>query len=179
MRIASFVTAAGLLALAACGGPDKADGNGSASKQGSAASAGGDVKLEPGEWEMAIETVNVSAPGLPPTVVASMKQPRVTDRTCMTQEEANRPKADMFAGSAGSNCKQEGFTWAGGRMKGTTTCTAAGGKGKVTMAMDGQYSAQSMDINMKMTTEAAGTPMTVESRMTGRRVGDCPAGKAG
>lgn len=177
MRIASFVTAAGLLALAACGGSDKADGNGSAAKSGAA--AGGDVKLQPGEWEMAMETISVTAPGLPPAVAASMKQPRVTNRTCMTQEEAEGPKADMFAGSSGANCKQEGFVWAGGRMKGTTTCSGTGGTGKVSMMMDGQYSAQSMDVNMKMTTEAAGTPMTVETRMTGKRLGDCPAGKAG
>jgi len=174
MRIGSCITAAGLLALAACGGPDdKADGT------GSAAGSGGQVKLQPGEWEMTMETVSVTAPGLPASVAAAMKQPKATSLTCMTPEEASGPKADMFAGSAGANCKQEGFTWSGGRIKGKTTCEPAGGAGKTVMEMDGQYSAQSMDMNMKMSTEAAGTPMTVETRMTGKRVGDCPAGKAG
>ena len=121
----------------------------------------------------------MNAPGLPESVTAAMKQPTVTNRTCMTPEEANGPKADMFAGNAGANCKQEGFSWSGGRIKGKTTCAGTDGTGKVSMTMDGTYSAQSMDMNMKMTTEAAGTPMTVETRMTGKRVGECPAGKAG
>jgi uncharacterized protein DUF3617 len=166
----------GLLALAACGGPDKGEGNEAAGDEAAPASG---VKLQPGEWEITMETVSVTAPGLPPSVAATIKKPRATNRTCMTPEEANGPKPDMFAGSGGVNCKQEGFSWTGGRIKGTTTCQGAGGTGKTVMAMDGQYGAQSMDMNMKMTTDAAGTPMTVETRMTGRRVGDCPAGKAG
>ena len=172
MRTLSCITAVSLLALAACGSSDKGDGSGSAA-------GGGGVKLQPGEWEMKMETVSVDAPGLPPSVAAAMKQPAATSRTCMTPQEAEGPKADMFAGSAGANCKQEGFTWSGGKIKGTTTCEPTGGAGKTRMEMDGTYSAQSMDMNMKMTTEAAGTPMTVETRMTGRRIGDCPAGKAG
>ena len=47
MRIGFCITAAGLLALAACGDSgDKADGS---------AAAGGNVKLQPGEWEMKIQ----------------------------------------------------------------------------------------------------------------------------
>jgi hypothetical protein len=159
MRIGYCITAAGLLALAACGSSE--------------------VKLQPGEWEMKMETVNVTAPGMPASVTAAMKQPAATSRSCITPEEAEGPKGDMFAGNVGANCKQEGFSWAGGRIKGTTTCTGSNGAGKVSMTMDGTYSAQAMDMNMKMTTEAAGTPMTVETRMTGKRVGDCAAPKAG
>jgi hypothetical protein len=175
MRIGSFMAAAGFLALAACGSGDKADGNGTAAR----AVAGGQVKLQPGEWEMTMETVNVDAPGLPAAVVASMKQPRATSRSCITPEEANGPKSDMFAGNVGANCKQEGFSWTGGHIKGKTTCAGAKGQGKMSMEVDGQYGGQTMDMNMKMTTAAAGTPMTVETHMAGRRIGECPAGKTG
>ena len=177
MRIQSCIAAASALALAACGGPDKADGNGTAAS--SSAAAGGQVQLDPGEWEMTMETLNVDAPGMPPAFAAAMKSAPKTHRTCMTAEEAKGPKGDIFAGQPNANCKQTGFTWAGGRIQGTTTCTGANGAGKMEMKIDGQYGRQSMDVKMNMRTEAQGTAMTIESRMTGRRIGDCPAGQGG
>ena len=179
MRIKTFMTAASLAALAACGSSDNGKGNGSATAT-APAGGGTTVKLQPGEWEMTMETLNVDAPGMPPQVAAAMKkQQRASSRDCMTPEEAEGPKAEMFKGADGANCKQEGFVWSGGRIQGTTTCTGEKGVGKVSMTMAGQYSPTSMDVTMKMVTEAAGTPMTIETRMTGRRIGECPAGKAG
>lgn len=180
MRIRTSIATIGLVALAACGSSDTSKGNGSATATAPAGGGGTTVKLQPGEWEMTMETLKVDAPGMPPQVAAAMKkQPRATSRDCMTAEEAEGPKAEMFKGANGANCKQEGFVWSGGRIQGTTTCTGEKGVGKMSMTMAGQYSPTSMDVTMKMITEAAGTPMTIETRMTGRRIGECPAGKAG
>ena len=175
MRIQSSIAATVLLALAACGSPGS-EGNGTAAKSDG---GGGAVALQPGEWEMKMEVVSVNAPGLPPAVAAQMKQPATVNRDCMTEEEAKGPKGDMFTGGQANNCKQEGFTWSGGRIHGVTTCTEPGGTGKTSMTMDGEYTAQSMDINMKTDTEARGVKMATEMRITGRRLGECPAGKAG
>lgn len=174
MRIQSCIAAAMLMALAACG-KSGTDANGSTT-----ASSGGDASIQPGEWEIRSEVVSVNAPGLPPAVAAQMKQPAKVNRECITPEEAKAPKSGMFSGEDAKNCKQEGFNWSGGRIAGTTTCTGADGSpdSKVTMILDGQYSAQSMDINMKTNTEARGIKMDMEVRMSGRRIGECPAGKA-
>ena len=43
------------------------------------------------------------------------------------------------------------------------------------MTMDGRYGAQSMDITMKSQTDLMGKPMTMEMRVSGRRVGECTA----
>ncbi len=109
----------------------------SAAGGGGSASASG-VSLQPGEWEMKTEVVNVSAEGLPAGIADGMKaQASSTTKTCMTAEEAKGPKGDIFAGK-GSNCKSEGFSWSGGRIKGKTTCTGQGGAGKTVMEMDGK-----------------------------------------
>jgi hypothetical protein len=159
-----------LLVLAACGSGEKGS-------ESSGILGGGGGAMEPGEWEMTMETVNVSAPNLPPEALAQMKRPPVTSRTCMSAEEAKGPKPDTFTGNAGgANCKTEGFSWAGGKIKGTTTCSPPGG-GKMTMAMDGDYGPNSMTMNMKTSTEAQGMTMNMDARITGKRIGDCPAGK--
>ena len=170
-----LILGAAALALAACGSSDDKGGNGSTAAAGGGSSASG-VSLQPGEWEMKTEVVNVTAEGLPPGIAEGMKaQASSTSRTCMTPEEAKGPKADMFAKNNPGNCKSEGFNWAGGRISGTTTCTSDGGAGKTVMTMDGQYSAQSIDMTMKTDTDVAGKGMAMEMRLSGRRVGECTA----
>lgn len=164
-----LILSAAVLLLAACG----KSGDGNESSGGGL--LGGGVSLQPGEWEMKTEVVNVAAEGLPPGMADSMKKSAgSTTRTCMTPEEAKGPKGDIFAGNQ-SNCKSEGFSWSGGKIKGKTTCTGQGGTGKTVMTMDGSYGAQNIDMTMKSETDLAGKAMTMEMRVTGRRVGECSA----
>jgi hypothetical protein len=167
-----LILSAAALALAACGSSDKGDGNGSAAAPGGGAVG---VSLQPGEWEMKTEVVSIAAEGLPKGMTEGMKaNAGSTSRTCMTPEEAKGPKGDLFAGDKSGNCKSEGFSWSGGRIKGITTCSPPGG-GKTVMTMDGRYSPQSIDMTMKSQTDIAGKAMTMEMRVSGRRVGECSA----
>jgi hypothetical protein len=184
-----LILGAAALALAACGssGSEKADGavNGSAAasqRGGSAASgtggsvgSGGAVNLQPGEWEMKMEVVNVKVEGLPEGVADAMKKEGKASRTCMTEDEAKGPKADMFTKDNASNCKSESFTWSGGRIQGKTICEGQGGTGKTQMTMDGRYTPQSIDMTMKSETDMMGKAMTMEMRLSGKRVGECTA----
>ena len=170
-----LILGAAALALAACGSGDKGDGNGSSAAAGGGI-AGAGVTLQPGEWEMKTEVVNVAAEGLPPGMMDGMKaNAGSTSRTCMTPEEAKGPKGDLFAGDKSGNCKSEGFSWAGGRIQGKTTCTGQGVAGKTVMTMDGRYGAQSIDMTMKSETDLgmAGKAMKMEMRVSGRRIGEC------
>ncbi|MFL6844206.1 MAG: DUF3617 domain-containing protein [Allosphingosinicella sp.] len=172
-----LILGAAVLALAACGSSGNKGGGSSATGSGSSGGGAAGLTLQPGEWEMKTQVVNVSAPGLPDAVANSMKsQAGGTSRSCMTAEEAKGPKADMYSGAQGSNCKTEGFSWAGGRIHGKTTCPGPGGTGSAVMTMDGQYSAQSMDVTIKSDTDIAGNKVSMEMKMNGRRVGDCPSG---
>jgi hypothetical protein len=172
-----LILSAAVLALAACG--KSGGGNESSAAAGGGGSASG-VSLQPGEWEMKTEVVNVTAEGLPPGIADGMKaQAASTSKTCMTPEEAKGPKGDMFAGSNPANCKSEGFSWAGGKIQGKTVCTGTGGAGKTEMTMAGTYSGQSIDMTMKSKTDLGGKAMTMEMRVSGRRVGECTAGTKG
>jgi hypothetical protein len=171
-----WILGAAFLALAACG----KSGGGNESGGSGGGLLGGGVSLQPGEWEMKTEVVNVSAQGLPAGMAEGMKKSAgSTSRTCMTAEEAKGPKGDLFAGDKSGNCKSEGFSWAGGRIKGKTTCSGQGGVGKTVMTMDGSYGAQNIDMTMKSETDLGGKPMTMEMRVSGRRVGECSASTKG
>ena len=162
MRTSTCFASAMILALAACG------------------SGGSGSEMQPGEWEMTMEMLEVSAPSMPPAAAAQMKQQMkqapVTTRTCVSEEEAKGPKPETLTGKAGNNCRTEGFSWAGGKVAGKTICDSPTG-GKMTMTMDGEYGPTSMTMNMKTSTEAQGIPMTMDVRVSGKRIGDCPAGK--
>jgi hypothetical protein len=185
-----LILGAAALALAACGSSRGDDGNAgagngsagnaSASNGPAAAATGGGsetgVTLQPGEWEMKMEVVNVKVEGLPEGIAEGMKKEGAkASRTCMTPEEAKGPKPDIFTKDNPGNCKSEGFSWANGRIQGKTTCSGEGGVGKTQMTMDGRYSPQSIDMSMKSETDMMGKAMVMEMRMTGRRVGECTA----
>ena len=180
------MTMAGLLALGACGGGgngDEASGNASTSERaaaGETAALGSDVRIRAGQWETRTEVTNVSAPGMPAGVAEMMKTKPVTGTSCITEEEANDSGADLFSGKKDENCDTKGFKAAGGRVSGTITCRAEdGGQGAMTMTMDGEFKPDSYALNSKMKTEGEGTAMTIESKITGRRIGDCPAESKG
>jgi len=177
-----LILGAAALALAACGGSGdgkggEGAGNGSAAAESGGGGSAAGVSLQPGEWEMKMEVVDVKAEGMPAGVVEGLKKsgPSGTNRTCMTPEEAKGPSADLFTKNNANNCKTEGFSWAGGRIQGKTTCTGQDGAGKTVMTMDGRYGPQSMDMTMRSDTDVMGKVMTMEMRVTGRRVGECTA----
>ncbi|MEA3064052.1 MAG: hypothetical protein QOJ27_487 [Sphingomonadales bacterium] len=171
-----LILSAAVLLLAACG----KSGGGNESSGSGGGLLGGGVSLQPGEWEMKTEVVNVAAEGLPAGIAEGMKaQASSTTKTCMTPEEAKGPKGDMFAQNNPANCKSEGFSWAGGKIHGKTVCTGTGGAGKTEMVMDGTYAPQSIDMTMKSKTDLAGKAMTMEMRVSGHRVGECSASTKG
>src|ERR1700684_1398377 len=160
--------AAGLaVALAACG----KSGGGAQSAAGGPA-----VQMQPGEWEMTVETVNLSGAGLPPAYAAQMKGHKITTRNCITPEEAAHPMAKMTQDRKNDQCNYSGFSFADGRIQGIISCGAGGGAGKTTMSMNGQYDGQNYAYTSRMTSEGRGMDMTIDSKATGHRVGDCPAG---
>ncbi|MBV8686423.1 MAG: DUF3617 domain-containing protein [Alphaproteobacteria bacterium] len=180
MRVSRFTAALGLVMLAGCGksGDGGAGGNAAAARQSGgapAASAGaaGAAQIDPGEWEVAFETTDVSGSGLPPAAIAAMRGQKETRRECITPEEARKPI--KMNGEENKDCDYSKFSMGGGRMSGTITCGNAK-TARVALTMNGTFSARSYDYAASMTTEARGVNMTMGMKATGRRVGDCAPG---
>lgn len=133
--------------------------------------------IRAGQWRSTMTLEEMSAPGLPPAATEQMA--RVTGQaqtfeTCLSEEEAQRPSEQFFAGQ-NRQCRYEHFRMGGGKIDSRMRCDQDGAS--QVMELDGSYSADSYD--MRMTTTVAGAPgggeMRMRMRVEAQRVGECPA----
>jgi uncharacterized protein DUF3617 len=167
--------AAGLLALiallAGCGEPeaDKIEANAVAQQLGA-------VEVRPGLWQVDTSIESASQPGLPVAMADRMKGPRPVVRHCITPEQAARPNASFLARRQAGTCTDRSFEMRGGRIAGAMTCRSPDGAASE-VRMAGSYSPERYDLRLEMQTPGIGpgTTITIVSRQTGRRVGECAA----
>src|SRR5918997_2289118 len=157
-----------ILALAGCG--EQKSGNMSAEEVAGELAG---MKITPGQWEATNEILSVSAPGMPADITKQMLR-KTTVLNCITREQAENPDANFLAAQKDSNCTYQDWSMSGGRMSGTMTCSGEGAPGQMKMQMQGQYAPTSYAMDMTMETAGAGMNMTIKSRTTWRRVGECP-----
>ncbi|MEL7738349.1 DUF3617 domain-containing protein [Citromicrobium bathyomarinum] len=177
-----------LALLAACSDgasdtPGSADANGdgdisSEEVAAEVASAGDAITMRPGQWENTIEFTEFDIPGVPANVkdmMAKQMGSSVTTKSCLTQEDADRPNADFFGGDKNENCTYDTFDHSGGKLTLRMTCkTDDGGTAKI--AMDGAFADESFTLTMDHRISGTQTgDVTMKGRITGKRIGDCPA----
>jgi len=160
-----------MLALTACSGQNDNERGGNG--QAGAAPAGGasTTQLQPGQWEMTIEIVSMSAPNMPPGMAPSRMPPR-TASICITPEQAANPNAGVLSGNSNQpGCNTENYSVAGGRIQGTVTCDIQGARTR--NVMNGQFTPTSYDMTMQAEAVVGGMTTNSETRITARRTGDC------
>jgi len=184
------MAAVAALLLAACGGEggdESASGNAGAGGEaaadaraiegadGDAAGGGGGAvaaSFSPGLWETTTVVLGMNVPNMPQGFRPPMP-PATTVRHCLTPEQVSRPPADFMSGGGESGgCTYQDFAMANGRIRGTLQCGADGGS--MRMTMDGSFTPTRYEMNQRVETGGQGMTMNIESRTTGRRVGDCP-----
>lgn len=159
--------------LVGCGGGGEGDSGNMTANQVAAELT--NVQIAPGLWEIASEITAVSAPNLPIQVRDRMIGPRQRLRNCITPEQAARPDAGFLAAQDNSSCTYEGFAMRGGRMTGTMRCPEPGG-GVTVAEMEGEYVGDRYALGMTIQTPMPdGATMRIQTRTTGRRIGNCPA----
>lgn len=143
--------------------------------------------ITPGKWSTTSEILAINMDGMPGEAKAmadAMSKTMVGRKTvfdsCVTEEEAKKPAAKMFAGGDKGNCVYDKFSMSGGRLSAVMSCKRPDGQGAMTMTMDGDYGDQSYAVNVEM--KMAGGPgpmgggMTMKARNSGKRVGECAKG---
>jgi hypothetical protein len=179
MRLEQTAGLAVLLALAACGGAKKDEaaktdtGSPAATAPAAGAASGTLGKINPGEWEMTVESAGVPDPRMPAAVAEAMKKGMtVTNRTCVTKEEASKPPADMMAGQGHKDCTYTEYQASGGNLHSAIACGAQSGT-KSTITTDGKFGGDTLDLRSKVETGGPGPTMTITSHISGHRIGDC------
>ena len=174
-----FACALSPLALAACSNDPQVDARNASAEDVAekVADAGGsEMFVRPGKWQSRIHIEQFELPGAPPeaaSAMRSMQQRSQVHESCLTPEEAKRPKEDFFAGK-GKNCRYDRFTMGGGKIDAVMQCSSEGTA--QTMAMQGTYSPDAYQMRMDMDVRAGVGPaggMKMTMRVDANRVGDC------
>lgn len=185
-RVTIMVSAMALAALSGCGKSEDKAASGAPQAAEDVAEEMSKVKLEPGLWEYTHEIIDVTMEGLPKEapagmvdqMIAGMKGKKTTTQTCLTPEEAENPGAKFMAGQKDASCTYSNFDMSGGKVSGVITCSDPQGQGKMTMTMQGSYSATSYENDFSMDANGMGAPgsqmkMTMKAHGSGKRVGEC------
>jgi hypothetical protein len=169
------------LALSACSDKSAdADGNGKISEAEVKAElgAGGKMVMKPGQWEVKISFDKIEAPGAPANIQNKIKEQMgkgMTQRSCLTQAQVEKPGGDFFGAPEEANCTFDSLSRSGNAMQVAMTCKP-GGAMTVKSKMDGKFAAETYTMTIEQNTE--GTPMgaiKMTGKIDGKRVGDCPA----
>jgi hypothetical protein len=148
-----------------------------------AAANTGEAFLSPGHWQGTVKIAHFDMPGAPPQMAAHMAQAIAKDRpieSCLTPEEAKRPKGAFFGGDD-ANCRYDHFTMAGGVIDAVMRCERAGGAKQV-MTMKGKYAPDSYQMAMTMKSEGGadmGANMSMAMNVTAARTGACTGKETG
>ncbi len=146
---------------------------------------GGDVSLQPGQWETTVQFTSIEVPGMPEQAVAQMREMMSRPQTrseCITPQQAANPAGNMMSGGAGNACTFTENTFAAGAIRVRGSCQQPG-QGTAQMSMEGTYTATTMQANISSEVQAPagatpGGPQSV--RMSGtfssRRTGECASG---
>lgn len=186
-----FLVAASALALAACNGQstkqsaavtgDVSLKNASVEQVAEQVKAAGGVKLQPGQWETTVETLEIDLPipegPVRDQVVKQMKSQRSTVSNCITKEQAENPSAGVFAGTQGK-CAYKEFKMGGGKIHGVIECQnpAPTGSTATKVTTSGAYSGTTFDMVNRV--DASGPnnmDMHIKAHVTGKRLGECKA----
>lgn len=169
------------LAISACSkkGAD-ADGDGKISDAEARAemSSGGAMAMKPGLWEVKIGFDKIDAPGIPANLQGQMKAQMgkgVTQQSCLTKEQVEKPGGDFFGAPPEANCSFDALSRSGDGMTVAMTCKP-GGTMVIKSKMDGKFAAETYSMTIEQSSE--GTPtgaVKMSGKIDGKRVGDCPA----
>jgi hypothetical protein len=163
MSYSSGIAAAAV--LSAFGGSLSGEGGNSGGGQPAA------VSLQPGQWEMTNTIVRMSVPGMPADL--QMPPPNTT-RTCITPEQAASPTFDL-TNHEYRDCTVETNSIAGGRIHFSVQCQIP--QGTIRATIDGRHDATTIALDHRISTRWQDATAEVDSRLTGRRIGECPAGE--
>lgn len=177
---------AALTSLAACNSSPTVTATNASGEEVAAKIKASGIKTQfvsPGRWQTTMTIAEMSIPGTPPELAGQMKahmgQGR-TFETCLTPEEAKKPKEDFFAKGNG-NCRYDSFNMGGGKIGAVMQCKM--GEGTRKMTMSGTYGPDAYRMTVASTgTGDAANPMagmSMKMVMDAKRTGECTGKEKG
>lgn len=184
-RVLGAVALASTFALAACGNEPEADADGDGTitqDEVEAVLANSDLVISPGEWENTVEFVDIQidesqlpaeARGMMPAVLDAMRGQKNTTNSCVTEDQAKEPAAEMFSGNNAADCEYSKFDFAGGKIDMAMTCTDPQ-SGTANFTSTGTYTETSYSMEMDISMDGAPMgEMKISAKSSGKLLGEC------
>lgn len=127
-----------------------------------------DGPLLPGLWERTFRVVRIDLANVPAEARLHIADP-VTNRVCVTPEQAAHPFGGVLARDRARGCSVSRMTIAAGQMSGTQICPT------IIATMRGTYSATAYDVTTHSRLQRGGRATNMETHTVARRVGECSA----
>ena len=176
-------TACAALALAACSSGSEdvdADGDGTVSAEEAEAAMAKVRPLEPGEYTMSMEIVELTDPTMSEEEVAQAKQffsamSGMAPPRCLSEEEAKEGMMGVAETIQNGDCTIDTLTSSEDGMEGAMTCKGENGNNaKVNMTTTSTGTESEMTMNVVEPTADGDRTVTMKVGMT--RTGDCTQG---
>lgn len=167
MRVIALIP---LLVLAACSegaAPPKQDAEATRAEQ-----------LTAGQWEMTTEVTKLTQRDKGAPAMNMPEGSRSTTSSCVAEADAKKPQPALFA-AEGSECSYRDFYMNGGRLNATLACSRPGLSGTINTVVNGSFTATTLEGTATTETLLSGEgDVRIDSKLTGRRTGDCTAAPA-
>ena len=135
------------------------------------------ARIDPGQWEVAAEVLEVRQTDEGTPLIRAEAGDRATASVCVGPEQ--QVPVALFAGDS-AGCGYSSYYVRAGRINSIVTCRPPRGEGLLTVNVQGSFEADSFEATRTVATAVVGGGnMRVQSRLTGRRTGECAAGDAG
>ena len=155
-----------VLVVAAC-----SEGDAGASKE---AAAPADKTMRAGQWETTTEVTRLTKLDEGAPAIDTPAGTKASFTSCIAEADRKKPAPDLFAGEK-AECEYKDFYMARGRMNATMSCQLPG-VGEVLSSVEGSNDPASFEGTISSTSRLAGSgDVRIDAKISGRRIGDCPA----
>lgn len=130
------------------------------------------IVMKAGEWTLTRKTTGYNTPTVTPAEYQAALKQVSEDRVCIAVDAAGVPDANALAGNEGSDCTYKDKLIRKGRLIATLSCTS--GKGTSEIALEGNFTADTLTLGSTMTRTEGGQPVLRTTHdVTGKRAGEC------
>lgn len=131
------------------------------------------IVMQGGQWELTRRTTGYNTPTVTPAEYQQALKQIGEEKLCLAVDKDGVPDPNALAGGEGTECSYKDKMLRKGRLIATLSCKA--GAGTAEIAVEGNYTADTLTLGTTMTKTEGGQPVLRTTHdLTGSRTGDCP-----
>ncbi|HUD95414.1 DUF3617 domain-containing protein [Sphingobium sp.] len=132
------------------------------------------VVMKAGQWGLTRKTTGYNTPTVTPAEYQEALKQIDEEKLCIAIDKDGLPDANAIAGKEGTECSYKDKMARKGRLIATMSCKSGAGTSEI--AVEGNYTADTLTLGTTMTRTEGGKPVLRTTHdLTGTREGDCPA----